>query len=201
MSLLFVAGDTPASALLGGFKESVAASRPCRSCLASNDDWMLSFREENFVQRNAETHRNHCDAITEQGAPADCINYWKKYYGVNKASPLMSICDVTQCLPQDIMHVLLEGVCEVTIRAHLRYYILERRLFTVEELNERIDNFDFGLFKDNKPGIILQQHIQRDNTLKQTASQLFNLLHTLPFLTVDFIGDENDDEQISLYTL
>jgi len=32
-SLLFVAGDTPASAFMSGFKESVSAYRLCRTCM------------------------------------------------------------------------------------------------------------------------------------------------------------------------
>jgi len=34
-SLLFVAGDTPFSAMMGGFKESVSAIRSCRMCMTT----------------------------------------------------------------------------------------------------------------------------------------------------------------------
>lgn len=37
-SLLFCACDTPAAALLGGFKESTAAYRLCRTCMVTNEE-------------------------------------------------------------------------------------------------------------------------------------------------------------------
>ncbi|KMQ84883.1 hypothetical protein RF55_16954 [Lasius niger] len=60
-SLFFCAGDTPASAMLGGFKESVAAYRPCRSCTTTNEEWKLNFRDDRFVPRNSVSHQEHLD--------------------------------------------------------------------------------------------------------------------------------------------
>lgn len=51
-SLLFCACDTPAAALLGGFKESVSAYRLCRTCMVTMNEWKDGFREENFILRN-----------------------------------------------------------------------------------------------------------------------------------------------------
>ena len=44
-SLLVCAGDTPASALLGWFKEATATYRPCRTCLANENDLKLYYVE------------------------------------------------------------------------------------------------------------------------------------------------------------
>lgn len=41
------------------------------------------------------------------------------------------------------MHVLLEGVVPYEVRLMLVYYIAERKLFTCELLNERIDCFTY----------------------------------------------------------
>ena len=44
-SLIFVAGDTPASAAMGEFKESVAAFRFCRNCMTTQNDWKNDFNQ------------------------------------------------------------------------------------------------------------------------------------------------------------
>lgn len=64
-SLLFCAGDTPASALLGDFKESVAAHRLCRTCLATQKDLKLHFSEDVFCLRNKFSHRDHVDLVNQ----------------------------------------------------------------------------------------------------------------------------------------
>lgn len=104
-SLIFAAGDTPASAVLGGFKESVAAYRLCRTCMTTSDQWKNNFHEENFHLRNKCEHDDHVEAVSDPTITKTASKYWKRLYGVNKKSPLASIIDVTICLPHDIMHI------------------------------------------------------------------------------------------------
>ena len=48
-ALLAVIANTPASQLLGGFKESMAgAKRWCRPCMANFEDMQSKFREEEY---------------------------------------------------------------------------------------------------------------------------------------------------------
>lgn len=101
-SLLFCAGETPASACLGGFKESVSAIRFCRTCLVRLEEWPLNFKD-NFIYRDAETHQQHVEAVSEPNVPKRVTTFWKRRYGVNSESPLTEILDVTECLPQDAM--------------------------------------------------------------------------------------------------
>lgn len=51
-SLLFCAGNTTASALLGGYKESVSAIRFCRTCLVRREEWKPNLNCD-FVHRDA----------------------------------------------------------------------------------------------------------------------------------------------------
>lgn len=199
-SLLFCAGDTPASAFLGGFKESVSSIRLCRTCLVRKEEWKSNFMDD-FTHRSAESHREHVEAVTDQTASNVVSSFWKRRYGVNSKSALFEIMDVTKCLPQDAMHLFPEGVTEVTTRAILWYFIVDKELLTVEELNEKIENFDFHHFKNNKPGVILRDHIRRDSKLKQSASQTLALAHCLPFLLNEWIIEENIEhlEHILLY--
>ena len=193
-SLLFAAGDTPAAAAMGGFKESVAAYRPCRTCYATQNQWRLHFHERHFFLRYAETHEEHLEMVSQPNVPVYVKNFWKRRYGVNAPSPFREIedFDVTQDLPQDIMHVLIEVIAAIVIQAFLRYCIFEAEIFTIEEFNERMSYFDFGHFKLNKPADLTVEQINEGGTLRHSASQIFSLAHALPFLIIDFTDDDEE---------
>ena len=84
------------------------AYRPCRICLISQFQWRLSFREENFVLRQSETHEKQLEVLEQSRIP----NYWSRRYGINSRSELLGInsLGVTKQLPQDLMHVYIEGI-------------------------------------------------------------------------------------------
>ena len=63
-SLLFFAG-TSASALIGGFKESVFANHPCRSWMITKNDLKDYVKESDLVLRNKIDHEDHLNAINE----------------------------------------------------------------------------------------------------------------------------------------
>lgn len=73
--LLFVTSDTPASALMGGFKESVSASRSCRTCLTTKTQLQTNFSESNFILRDANSHREHLQVILEPSLPKKLTEY------------------------------------------------------------------------------------------------------------------------------
>lgn len=68
---------------LGGFKESMSANRPCRTCFTDANEWKTNFNEKKFTLRDAATHRNHVEVVTEPNVTERIINIWKKRYGVN----------------------------------------------------------------------------------------------------------------------
>lgn len=110
--------------------------------------------------------------------------------------------DVTLCLPQDCMHILIEGPIEIVIRHLLKYCIFELQLFSIEQFNKRITYFDYGHFKNDKPAPILRDHLIDGGFLRQSAAQLFTLAHMLPLLITDWLGCENSHltEHINCYT-
>lgn len=64
--LHFIAGDTPASSLLGGFKEGVgSANRPCRSCLVTKTD-MCTVSLEDMILREKNNHQEYVEIVTNQ---------------------------------------------------------------------------------------------------------------------------------------
>ena len=64
-------------------------------------------------------------------------------------------------MPQDIMHVLFEGVLHLEIRLMLKCFIYEEHFFELDALNSRIVSFAYGRTesrtKPAKP--LLQSHI------------------------------------------
>ena len=85
-------------------------------------------------------------------------------YGINYPSPLNKITGFHAAngqMPQDVMHVLFEGVLHLEIRLMLKSFIYEQRLFLLSVLNSRLESFAYGRTesrsKPSKP--ILQSHI------------------------------------------
>ena len=65
-ALLAVIADTPASQLLGGYKESVGrAKRKCCHCMTDFDQMQQNFVEEDFLLRSKELHYYHLSNIEQ----------------------------------------------------------------------------------------------------------------------------------------
>lgn len=61
---------------------------------------------------------------------------------------------VTRNWSCDVMHDILEGVLHYDLILILNNFINEKKLFTTEQLNFRIDKFNFGAKKLNKPPLL-----------------------------------------------
>lgn len=76
-------------------------------------------------------------------------------------------------MPEDIMHVLLEGLVPYETKLMLKKLIDESRCFTLKVLNQRIESFDYGYMnKKNKPTVITRETINglTEAKLKQTGT-------------------------------
>lgn len=187
--LLFMVGDTPASANFAGTKETYGAWCPCRQCLVNKDNIFEHFQEERTLLRNKELHNQHLAAVCPEDDEENLMEDDTEdsvegnpsvMYGVNSRSCLLKVnyFDITKCLPQDIMHVLGEGgVLDVNIRLLLTGCI--SRKFSLKHVNQYLDSVNYGHFKKDKPAEIKQDHLS--NNLRQTASQMFLLAHLIPF--------------------
>ena len=110
-----VVADTPASQLLGCFKESVGgAKRKFRHCMTDFGEMQSNLEEDNFLLRTKELHNYHLQQLEENEA---LHKHFSKEYGITKRSILLDApyFNVTEQLPQDIMHVILEGALSRTL--------------------------------------------------------------------------------------
>lgn len=104
----------------------------------------LQFTAKYFTPRTVETYNYHCTLLDSPLFKEHSVTY-----GINYCSTLNDIDNfhIVKQMPQDVMHVLLEGVVPYEVRLMLVYFIAERKLFTCELLNERIDCFHIPVMK------------------------------------------------------
>lgn len=78
-------------------------------------------------------------------------------------------------LPQDIMHILLEGVIPYTMSLMLHSFIFVKSYFTLNFLNERIFYFKFSRTESaDKPCSLTEHMLQPNSTIHQTGMYLLN---------------------------
>ncbi|XP_065332119.1 uncharacterized protein LOC135934360 [Cloeon dipterum] len=193
-TLLNFAGDGLALNLVGGFKESFGfASHPCRNCIISRADMNLLHLECEMPLRNALQHKAvleqlHCPNLTQKEKATISTQS-----GVVCRSVLYQIpsFDITSCLPQDTMHNILEGSLDLEMKEMLNFLIEVQKIMTYEDLNERIQKFNYpNCFKDAMPSLIERHHVV-DGNLRQSAAQTITLLFVLPFILAPYLDDEN----------
>ena len=180
-ALLAVLADTPASQFLGAFKESVGgAKRKCRHCTADFESMQTLFTEEDFAPRSKEIREYQLEQLHNN---PELYNHYSKEYGVVKRSILMDApyFNVTKQLPQDIMHVILEGALSRALFFVINWFI-DSSVFT--ELNDFVQNFPYGYteLKDKLVVISNEDLANPSNNLGQTAAQSWLLSRVVAFL-------------------
>lgn len=85
--------------------------------------------------RTPETYDYHCSLLDGPLCAEDSTTY-----GVNFSSTLNDLDNfhVVNQLPQDIMHILLEGVIPYELTLMLKCFVVDEKYFTCTLLNDRI---------------------------------------------------------------
>ena len=94
-------------------------------------------------------------------------------------------------LPHDAKHDFLEDIAPLEIKI-LLFYFITNGLFTLEEYNCQLMNFNFGYSETDKPVPILTYALQFDNSIWSSALQILLLLQPLPFLIGDRVPENNE---------
>ena len=93
-------------------------------------------------------------------------------YGVTR-NALLNSCryfHVIDGLVPDIMHDILEGTLSLVTKLLLTFYVRERRLFSLANLNSRIAGFKYGTAVKNKPSpISTSSFASSDAKLRQSG--------------------------------
>nr|XP_040046980.1 uncharacterized protein LOC120827889 [Gasterosteus aculeatus aculeatus] len=184
-ALVSICGDTLAQHELCGFKEGVGfAYSKCRQCECSFEDMQMYFDENNFELSTLEKHVRQCSDI-EKANTEYLRNSLKTTFGINRRSKLIEFpgFNLIEQTPQDLMHIILEGIAPLEIKCVLKQLVLLGQL-DLDVLNTALTGFPYSpLDVRDKPSPIAYSTLaSTDNKLKQSSGQMIVLLKILPFL-------------------
>ena len=122
-----------------------------------------------FVLRTPATYDYHCSLLSGHLAAADSVTY-----GVNFKSTLNSLeyfHVANNQIPQDVMHILLEGVVPYTLKLMLHRFIFNKKYFTLEILNNQMTFFTFSRSeRKDKPSPLIVRMLQPEGNINQSGN-------------------------------
>lgn len=185
--LLLILGDNLGINGICGFYESFRAKCYCRICRASYTNCQTMTVEDETLLRNK------CNYAS------DVASRNKKESGVKEECTFHKINDfhLTENVTVDMMHDFLEGVCIFILTGILESFIFIKGYFTLNELNIRIKNFDFG--SENKPQEIKTVQGKNELHFKISASEMLQLMRYLGLINGDLVP--RSDVHWNLYKL
>ena len=142
-----ILGDSLSLNCICGFTESFSAGRYCRVCRATNAQCKNMTKEDPSLLRTVKNY--YKDVFTKSirnGVKERCIfNEFTDFH-------------ITRNKSIDIMHDIFEGVANYTLSKILMQLIEIDKLFSLDILNKRIQNFDYGeLESTNKPRPVIKE--------------------------------------------
>ena len=78
---------------------------------------------------------------------------------------------ITEQLPQDLMHILLEGVMPYVVKCMLQHYISEN-LITIHKINSRVMEFQYGYSQVKDKSELINAEQLSDKPGKHVAKAL-----------------------------
>ena len=174
-------GDNLGLPSILGFIESFSANFSCRFCLIERNNFYTVFNERNCVLRNA---KNYETLAAEKNVSVSAIKETCIFNQVDSFH-------VTDNLIVDPQHDLLEGILRYDIALILNNLIYVEKLFSLDDLNFRFTNFQYGADDNiNKPPPISVQHIKKGYLITSSAEML-NLIRSLFLIVGPFVPEEN----------
>lgn len=186
---VFVDGDNLGLNSCCGFNESFNVDYWCRLCRATGDQCQFLTEEVPDLIRNRSNYeldlRNNSG-----GVRSECI-----FNKINKFH-------IAENQIVDIGHDLFEGTANEVIAKTLTIFIFVLKLFSLDDINKIIDEFDYSdLENSNKPRPLRTETTTKAEEnffgstkikLKQLASQKLCLSRYLGLMIADLIPDKNN---------
>ena len=188
-----ISGDNLGMHGLLGFVESFSSNHPCRFCITDKPMLQQIFYERPEFVRTKEAHEVHVqsdNSVKDTGVTGrSLLSKLEHFHVLDNYTP-------------DIMHDILEGICPYELKLVLHHFILNK-LFTIDELNERIRCFNYGSEDSgNKPNEISKSSlISKEGTIKQSASEMWCLTRNLPLIIGDLIPEDDPHWELILSLL
>ncbi|KAJ8049893.1 hypothetical protein HOLleu_02837 [Holothuria leucospilota] len=187
--LFQVVGDNLGVHSLLGYVTSFTANYYCRYCKGHRSNLQKLVEEDQSLLRNKENYS------------ADIISNDTSLTGVKTTSVLNQIdgYHVVENVAPDVMHDFTEGIIPLEMHLVLQR-LIEREMFTLEEINSRIISFNYGFVdKTNKPSPIkLSSLLNPSAASGQTSAQMTCLALNLALMLGDRINQNSEEWEVFL---
>ncbi|KYN19735.1 hypothetical protein ALC57_07962 [Trachymyrmex cornetzi] len=162
-----------------GFTTSFNSNFFCRFCKVTKNISKTQYKQNNCFLRNKENY------------DSDVMKNDVQKTGIRVKSVWNDVLDfhITQNFCVDIMHDLLEGVCNYEMGLILHQFICIQKLFTLEVLNFKLKYFKYPV-NDNKPPLITALQLQK-KYIKLSAAEMKCFILNASLIFGDLISREN----------
>lgn len=175
-------GDNLGLNVILGFSKSFSAHYYCRFCLMKKSECQKSCIQNSSILRNRINYReaHERQLAIQTGISSECCFH------------VIPTFHCTENFTVDVMHDFFEGICHNILCDALSYYIKEMQYFSIQTLNERLEQFSYGKHdKGNEKQSINIKEIE-SRKLKMSAKQMISFCHYFTILFGHFIphGDQ-----------
>ncbi|CAD6232813.1 GSCOCG00012245001-RA-CDS [Cotesia congregata] len=100
---------------------------------------------------------------------------------------------IMENLSVDPMHDYLDGICPHDLALILQHFIYQEKLFNIEQLNCRIQGFNYGCnYNQNKPPEILVSHLRQTMRLAMSAAEMLAFVRNICLILGEFVDEDNE---------
>lgn len=170
-----------------GFVESFSAKYPCRICKANKEQVQNMCFEDISLLRNEDNYFADVNSknLSETGVRHKAI--WYALDGFH----------LFEQVAVDMMHDILEGVVNYTMTLVINSLLL-KKYFTLKELNNKAETFDYGPDTNNKPPLLSSENAFKIKW-KMSAIESLNYVRYFSCLVSHKVPE--NDEHWRLYIL
>lgn len=180
--IAFITGDNLGLSGILDMVESVRAHFYCRICKRNRTERETDVREYEETFRTIHNYEQDLklNDVSLTGIKTNSIfNRIPSFH-------------ITYNMYFDVMHDVWEGICVYGLRHYLNYFINIKKLFSLDELNNRKNVFVFGsLNSSNIPNDIKDINITKTK-VKMTASEIKTLTTFLPLIVGKLIPEQDE---------
>lgn len=179
--LVLLVGDNAGLNSVMGFPEGFGAEFFCRICTLSKTEASITTTEQYDKLRDLQNYQNDVRE-NDHGVKEECTFHKVEGY------------HLTENVSIDLMHDYLEGVLKYAINSLIETFIFDKKYFTLQQLNSKIENFHYGpLEQSNKPLSITESRASEGKELKLSAMETLCLVRYFALMIGHFIprGDEH----------
>jgi len=171
-ALCLIIGDKLGVNFILGLVECFTANYWCRICKVHREVAQDDITERPEKIRTQDDHERHVrnNDPTSSGVKDKCI--WDELKSFK----------VTNNIFADIMHDILEGVCNYSM-SFIVSYMVKKKWIGYEELNDLVQGFYYGHQEfGNKPPLIMEDGVNEKESLGFSASEMLCLVRFFPLM-------------------